>query len=753
MNPIKHIHGKNIKGQTFDHELTAKNLVISPSNATGKTAILDCIRIALLGYHPTLGKKPQSIFKLSSGRRMDCFVEILNHGTVGISFTESSSGTIKTERHGDADLVPPVMLDPNQFFGLTQNQKTAWLFSLCGKQPDQVKSEALERIKSALAAHVNEGELWDFAQSILSQLDEVKTGDTSDAWVGDAIKNLTDHAKAIRREVQQFKETVQGLTKQAVLDIDKKLNQTTKELSEIDTEIGRLKGKRDSISDMLAKKDQKQLRWSEIEDALKTSEETELPEENPLETLEEKRKLYRNLTNDLSSIQSTVGSISHSLDQTKERLSQLREQLKEEEGSKQKIQAAIEAISHKFDIDITSLDKDQVQENVDSIKQTLESLRASLKEWSDTVSFASHELDRLKQTRGQLKDNGECPTCGTAGHALEAAVANLDKEIEETEYRIERARSEYGTCEKDINQYLTRLSAYEGLLEKIESLSCCHERIQSISESIQSSEEELQSLSKRYEESQTDFQKKQNNLTGLDEEIEKLSSQATAYQSALNIKYERDSLVREKAQIEKDLKEYANLDSVEEIDRKIAELENDREKAKQAYDENVAERKETAMKVEASERHQRKQAELDIVKKASDALNEYFSEVLKGLNQTIFEPANRIAQEVLKSSMVFSNGEIRRTSRGIDIPQAAFSGAEQIVSYAAISYALAVNSMASMRLLLLDEMGVIDKERKTALLTAIEDDIEKENLTQFIGADLADIVGHPMYSRFNLISL
>ena len=63
----------NVKGVSGVFDFGAATLICGP-NATGKTAILDSIRLSMLGYHPKLGKQNKSIFAISSGINMETSV-------------------------------------------------------------------------------------------------------------------------------------------------------------------------------------------------------------------------------------------------------------------------------------------------------------------------------------------------------------------------------------------------------------------------------------------------------------------------------------------------------------------------------------------------------------------------------------------------------------------------------------------------------------------------------------------------------
>ena len=83
---IARLTGTNIKGKTFDHELNPVTVFSGP-NYSGKTARIDALKLALLGFHPELMKSTSSsargMWKLSSGKSMKAmaYVETETEGT------------------------------------------------------------------------------------------------------------------------------------------------------------------------------------------------------------------------------------------------------------------------------------------------------------------------------------------------------------------------------------------------------------------------------------------------------------------------------------------------------------------------------------------------------------------------------------------------------------------------------------------------------------------------------------------------
>ncbi|MEK4879439.1 MULTISPECIES: hypothetical protein [Paenibacillus] len=71
---IKTIRTRNIKGNTFDQELTGRDVFVGP-NGSGKSTRLQAVQLAMLGYIPGKKTNPET-FKLSSGDEMTAGLQL-----------------------------------------------------------------------------------------------------------------------------------------------------------------------------------------------------------------------------------------------------------------------------------------------------------------------------------------------------------------------------------------------------------------------------------------------------------------------------------------------------------------------------------------------------------------------------------------------------------------------------------------------------------------------------------------------------
>lgn len=122
---ITRIQIGNLKEQEADRLLGPISLIVG-KNQVGKTALLDGIKIGLLGYHPSLGKRRQDTMLLASGDPMRVRLET----TKGVFAGEwPTKGSVRYSSPCD---VPPVLLDLSEFSDKTGGQRLDMLLAAAG---------------------------------------------------------------------------------------------------------------------------------------------------------------------------------------------------------------------------------------------------------------------------------------------------------------------------------------------------------------------------------------------------------------------------------------------------------------------------------------------------------------------------------------------------------------------------------------------------------------------------------------------
>lgn len=130
----------NIKGITGQFNLTPIT-VITGRNSKGKTALLSAIRLALMGYDPTLGKRHIDTFKLASGESMAVIAD-------GKTFRwDQKRAKIEATLPEGFEPVPSTMLDLGSLFSATKEQRMLTIMKACVMPADITTKTMIDQIR------------------------------------------------------------------------------------------------------------------------------------------------------------------------------------------------------------------------------------------------------------------------------------------------------------------------------------------------------------------------------------------------------------------------------------------------------------------------------------------------------------------------------------------------------------------------------------------------------------------------------
>ena len=192
----------NVKGHNRLLDLAGVN-IITGSNFSGKTAILQAVRLVLTGsLPPPIGKLPSSIYQLAgnpeAAGEMSVKVRMTNNRDVLLQYVKDTKGSVKAIGTVPADLaLPPLLCEPRQFFAMTGAERIKTVFGACdlsrtGFGPDLLKKAV---------AHVQESP----ARIAETVLDEVYK------WIDDEFKANGDNpqlaAGALINRIQTAQKT------------------------------------------------------------------------------------------------------------------------------------------------------------------------------------------------------------------------------------------------------------------------------------------------------------------------------------------------------------------------------------------------------------------------------------------------------------------------------------------------------------------------------------------------------------------
>lgn len=141
---ITHISGF-VAGRKIDQKLGTKNLIVAPNHA-GKTTLLNCARLAHLGYLPELGKLNEATFDLAYLDRLEANVALSDGRALSRSWHKSAKG-IEQRKTLPADFSADIpLLNHKEYFGLSASEQIDYVFSRVQMPDEYAYGTAIEEV-------------------------------------------------------------------------------------------------------------------------------------------------------------------------------------------------------------------------------------------------------------------------------------------------------------------------------------------------------------------------------------------------------------------------------------------------------------------------------------------------------------------------------------------------------------------------------------------------------------------------------
>lgn len=216
---IKQISGIGLKTTDFSHRLQPVNIIVG-RNFSGKTAILEAVRLALGGYIPELGKQNVATGGLCRNGSMEVQVDFDGGAFVKRNWDLRGSTWKSSFEEFKVKPIPAVMLDPNEYFHLGDKDRVRYVFG---------KTRMAEMSGEAVVAAVRGLRIEDSTEEtevILSGLvAEIDASDSTrhqndvavQAWLECLIADIATRTKEAKQNADRMRKTVEGL---AVLPSD-----------------------------------------------------------------------------------------------------------------------------------------------------------------------------------------------------------------------------------------------------------------------------------------------------------------------------------------------------------------------------------------------------------------------------------------------------------------------------------------------------------------------------------------------------
>lgn len=414
---IESIEGINVKGRSFEHSFEDLN-VICGKNASGKTAITDAITIALLGYHPKLGKTNKATAKLAgAGAVMEVAAAFEDDSYILRRWElKRTSTSLKSEGTAKDIELEIGSFDVDAFIQAPLTQKL----------------ETIARTLPAAASNVSPAA---FAEKI-SQADNAHL---VSEWTGggSTFEAQRKEAEEIRRDLnaekKMLQETIAGLELLG-LDDEQKEPPTTEEIAAAEA----------TLENNTKELNIKTVRLAE----LKSKQASQPSQGEPTDEL--------------------LGQLEHNYATAMEMVEYAQQNAAEHQMSAAtalRLRQEIEDLQTKHEREIAKAESDLEYEVVNSeIAPTkLEELRDTLTGNKNILQKEEQELIKLNAEYDDLVNSDECPCCKRKGEGFKKAIKKAaDDAISKVENSIKTRKKKITKAEKELEELTYDLAILSG---------------------------------------------------------------------------------------------------------------------------------------------------------------------------------------------------------------------------------------------------------------------------------------------------
>jgi exonuclease SbcC len=675
---IKTLSAKGLKGGDFSHDLTAVNVIVGP-NFGGKTARLEAIRLALMGYLPELGKQSASTFQLARGTEMEVCATFDEGSTQKRSWTEHR-GAVKAALDANGTVsVPPVLLDSNEYFSLGDKDRMRYVFGLCnceqldGKPVADVLISKFKSIKIDVHNEQHEAAIKELC-SMIDDGDRLRhecEGPVQE-WLESVVEDLRTRLKLAKANSDRMAKTVQGLTALQATEDEGAIQNLEKQLTATRAEIAETAGKLAVLVEKI-----RQLKAAESE-AAELVRRINAAGDKSLDIAEfEKRQIEANAKRTLAGL---------------------------EESN------AIKAETAKAEA---------LQIEIDAYKSETEELSGKMWHAAGVRSDLENEISRIEKESEQASIKHEaditldcCPFCKTKKKGWQKEIVTAYEEQQRKVFealgslnaKLADARTAEGCLQVLTDESKAKDQAIQTKRNEQSAINC------NVSRLMRAAEEARNKIIAEYD----DATRRLNAARESQKDVEADKAKLAAL-PALLTQEEAAALVSEQSLLKS---------KIELLEQKVSQIDA----RQKAYHQAQNDEKRNA---QAVLEHRGYVAQTAVCKEAVAVLEALQGELVKHAFGTILERANKVCQGILKTPLDYKDGEIGRYEGGQWISHRTFSGSEKAVAYAGISVALAWDS--PIKIVLIDELSRFDDANLAGLLVRMLELTRDGKLDQFIG--------------------
>lgn len=768
---LSSVSGKGVVGLSFTHKLGPVAMIIGP-NASGKTAILRAIRLALLGYEPGIGEKNDKIFQLSGGDSMEVAV-MTDDGKVFDRQWRLVGGSVRANRKGltpNLPQIPVVLLDPSEYFSLSAEKRTDYVFNRvkidAGKFSIKTLLKRLKALETPTAAHqaamtVCMNDL-DFAsQDANLSVQDVLQGE---------IRSLTETMQVQRAALDRMTKTLAGMTEldlKGAGQLSESLPSLNTKIAELEKELQELSLQRDRLEQLKGR-----IKGDPVQESIALQ--TKI---NELEAKLESQVLLPDPSEALGQALTTVQRIRTDTAYAEKELSRLIGQSHAEQTKqRQKRTWQTEVLSyHEFTSVIPDLQRqiEKLKPSVEGYKPKLADADKALLLIHNEMGGINHDLDargaqiaKLERDLDAFLAQDQCPTCrantpgwqdnykdgvGKEVESLQQTLNRLEASMKGAVERETVAKKALELALSEDNEHKTRQTTLHSRQKRLQEAQLAQnkvERLQSAIDAlgaIQDYSEAIAECEKNLKELGEKTAAAEGKVGELEQAKGRFNLQDTERkQIAMAI----NSLQLQSASLGSIIEEIKSLPGGQPVDlpariQMLDELRTTKgvllSALFKAKDLALASQQDVERHKQAEQERDKAEAEFEVLKLVRDTVKEFLGEIVAAAWGPILAVANRIAGPLLKTPLsVHENilGRWHETIKDKFVTTDTFSGEEGAATFVGMCLALASDSPFKLVLADNNYMREMDADNKRKFIGLIMDLQKRGELDQFVGIDL-----------------
>lgn len=773
---LTELAGHQIKGRIFHHKISSGITIFSGENGAGKSARLNAISLSLFGYLPGLGKRNEDVFQLSGGSSMSAETKFSDGSTAGHRWTQTKQG-IKCEVLSMlGDSVTPMCVDAREYFNLSDRDRTKLVFRLSGCQKEFGPMVVAEAKAIQLEEHDADAEavVTAICGEISTMWDKRLADDGKPISPPEWLEKFAEIAKlrcsASQASAKKMSSTLEGLTELRQQSKQLVNSAAEQQLAELNQRIAKLTADQREAASQLSTAQKRYARKLELEALLSAA---------PIGELEQLRAQMAELECETgahqfgaSQARAAYDDNHRSVSQTVMDIERLKQWVSESRVAAERVASA-------------ALLLNPTSENSLLVKNgevTLAQWTSALESYRSQTSCHREKLQAIQSRlvteeaacrvlEKSLRDNQESQSklsaqpCCSECEASEPGWA--DRVMEKLKARHADASAALGQAAQTLADSRNEAKALQQFIdvslsedEKIAKLRVDAERLISKLEAAKLERQRAEKViadasTASVEQLQRQIEALEAKLAGLRSEEPKLKASLESAIAADNAHAARAQQLRALQKQVRELEEAARahdklrgeLASIAdakpptELAGKVEQLTSDLSALQQQVQpltlqvrQANAAKGEVAAKLKAAEAALKVSREEQVWRKVKAIVDEIQAEAVQESIFPILHRANLIAGSILPSKLDYHDGSMGRFGGAVFIPVETFNTSDKLVTFAAVSVALAAASGSPLKLLILDDLDNLVAGRFGPLFGAIRDAIAQGVITQCIGA-------------------